>query len=321
MNKPIASLSLDLDDKWAFLKTHGDEGWKDLPSFFPQAVPILLDTLSKTACKITFFIVGIDAKQTHNKQYLEAISEAGHEIGNHTFHHDPWIQSFSKEKVNEELKKAEEAILKATGQKPIGFRGPAFTFSPTLLEVLHDRNYLYDASTLPNILNPISRAFFFFTSNLTQEEKEERKFVFGNIWDGLRPIKAYKWHLEKGKKLLEIPVTTLPIFRFPIHMTYILYLSKYSRKLALSYFKFALKLCKMRGVSLSILLSPTDFLGKEDNHGIPFFPGMNLSREYKIDVVESAIEMLKKDFEVKTMTEHANCLIAENKLKDKIPKR
>ena len=31
MTKPIASLSLDLDNKWSYLKTHGDAGWDSFP--------------------------------------------------------------------------------------------------------------------------------------------------------------------------------------------------------------------------------------------------------------------------------------------------
>ncbi len=28
MSKKIASLSLDLDNKWSYMKTHGDAGWE-----------------------------------------------------------------------------------------------------------------------------------------------------------------------------------------------------------------------------------------------------------------------------------------------------
>jgi hypothetical protein len=27
--KPLASLSLDLDNLWSYMKTHGDPGWED----------------------------------------------------------------------------------------------------------------------------------------------------------------------------------------------------------------------------------------------------------------------------------------------------
>ena len=31
--KPLATLSLDLDDAWSYRKTHGDPGWKELPTY------------------------------------------------------------------------------------------------------------------------------------------------------------------------------------------------------------------------------------------------------------------------------------------------
>ena len=35
----IASLSFDLDDKWAYLKTNGDPAWKSYPSYLELLVP------------------------------------------------------------------------------------------------------------------------------------------------------------------------------------------------------------------------------------------------------------------------------------------
>ena len=37
--KPCASLSLDIDNLWSYMKTHGDRGWEDLPSYFDLVVP------------------------------------------------------------------------------------------------------------------------------------------------------------------------------------------------------------------------------------------------------------------------------------------
>ncbi len=48
-----------------------------------------------------------------------------------------------------------------------GFRGPGFSWSPALFEVLVDRGYLYDASTLPTYLGPLARAYYFWTARLT----------------------------------------------------------------------------------------------------------------------------------------------------------
>ena len=42
---PTASVSLDLDNLWAYLKTHGDPGWDDYPSYLLTIVPRVLDLL------------------------------------------------------------------------------------------------------------------------------------------------------------------------------------------------------------------------------------------------------------------------------------
>ena len=57
-NKPIASLSLDLDNLWCYMKTHGDSGWDYFPSYLDTVVPRILEFLDERGLKITFFIVG-----------------------------------------------------------------------------------------------------------------------------------------------------------------------------------------------------------------------------------------------------------------------
>src|SRR5260370_24726600 len=83
--KPIASLSLDLDNKWSYLKTHGDPEWERLPSYLDVVVPRVLDFLRARNLTITVFIVGQDAALDKNRELLRAIAGPGHEIRNHSF--------------------------------------------------------------------------------------------------------------------------------------------------------------------------------------------------------------------------------------------
>jgi peptidoglycan/xylan/chitin deacetylase (PgdA/CDA1 family) len=57
-DKPLASISLDLDNKWSYMKSHGDPGWKKFPSYFDIFIPRVLEVLDSWNLKITFFIVG-----------------------------------------------------------------------------------------------------------------------------------------------------------------------------------------------------------------------------------------------------------------------
>ncbi|MBL8164682.1 MAG: polysaccharide deacetylase family protein, partial [Anaerolineae bacterium] len=280
--KPIASLSLDLDDKWTYMKIHGDEGWENFPSYFDVFVPRVLSFLKDLDLRITFMVVGQDAKQERNWELLKSIAAAGHEIGNHSLNHESWMHLYAEEDIESDLIQAETAIFEATGIRPVGFRGPGFSIGYKTMQVLARRGYVYDASTFPTYLGPLARAYYFMTTRLTPEEKAKRRELFGTFKDGLRTNAPYRWRYQ-GDELVEIPVSTFPVFKVPIHISYVLYLSMFSRRLALFYFQTALEACRLTGLQPSILLHPLDFLGADDNiNELAFFPAMSLKADRKI---------------------------------------
>lgn len=314
MNKPLASLSLDLDNKWSYMKTHGDAGWENFPSYFDKLVPRVLQFLQTRNLKITFFVVGQDAALAQNREYLQALSAAGHEIGNHSFKHEPWLHLYSKAEIETEFDRAETAIEAATEQRTIGFRGPGFSFSKDVLATLAARNYEYDCSTFPTYVAPLARAYYFATSkNLTREEREQRKRLFGKFSDGFQPLKPFVWQTENGASLTEIPVTTFPGFKTPIHTSYLLYLGSFSRLAAKIYWQTALQTCKLSGVEPSLLLHPLDFLSAEDAPELRFFPAMNLPLETKLEMMDEFLSAFAKQFRTVNMQTHAREFVRATK--------
>lgn len=303
-NHSIASLSLDLDNKWTYMKTHGDPGWESFPSYLDVVVPRVLNFLGERNLQITFFVVGQDAAIDRNREVLASIAEAGHEIGNHSFSHEPWFHIYSEEKVEAEIAEAERHLERVTGQRPIGFRGPGFSSTPTLIKVLMRRGYVYDASSFPTFLGPLARTYYFLSSKWTKEEWEKRSQLFGSFKDGLRPLRPYRWN-SGNSQLLEIPVTTMPIFRIPIHVSYLLYLSRFSSVLARAYFRFALALCRLTGTQPSLLLHPLDFLGCDDTSDLAFFPAMDLPSGKKVALATEIIDLLGNEYKIVSMNQHA----------------
>ena len=51
----------------------------------PEATPFILDTLERFGAKATFFMVGDNVRRYPH--LYQRIVEAGHQVGNHTFHH------------------------------------------------------------------------------------------------------------------------------------------------------------------------------------------------------------------------------------------
>ncbi len=316
----LASLSLDLDNQWSYMRTHGDVGWEAYPSYLHTVLPLALDVVESVGLKMTVFLVGTDANMPQHHELFRSIPSRGHEVGNHSLNHLQWLHKLPHAELAHEIVEADRLITQASGQKPRGFRGPGFACSTTLLRILAENGYDYDCSTFPTFVGPLARAYYFMSARkLSQQESDERKDLFGGVRDGLRPLSGYLWDLgvrdEQGQPvpdLLEIPVTTLPVLRTPIHMSYLLFLAQRSPFLMRRYLDTAISLCQLRGVEPSFLLHPLDFISGEECAALRFFPAMNLPSEDKRALVVEVLEKLTRHFRVVPMSEHALALRKRN---------
>jgi Polysaccharide deacetylase len=291
-------VSLDLDNLWAYLKTHGDQAWTAHPSFLATAVPRLLEVFGGHRLTATVFVVGADAARDDGAAAVSAIHAAGHEIANHSWGHEPWLHRYGADELEAELARTEDAIMAAGAPRPTGFRGPGFSATPALLRLLARRGYAYDATTLPTWIGPLARAYH--NRGTTPDERSGE--LFGPVTDALAPIRPYTWDGADG--LVELPVTTMPLARTPVHGSYLLQLHSISPRLARAYFAAALRLCRLRRVQPSLLLHPTDVLGAAEAPGMEFFPGMAVSAREKAALLDHVLGALQQHFDVVGTGEH-----------------
>jgi peptidoglycan-N-acetylglucosamine deacetylase len=306
-DRPLATLSLDLDNEWAYLKTRGDDSWTTLPSYLHRAIDHGLDLFDQLGVQITWFVVGQDAEVARHHDALRSLVASGHEIGNHSFHHEPWINTATPEQLVGEFERAESAIESATGVRPDSFRGPGYAMSPTLLDVLASRRYRYDASSLPTVIGPLARTYYFRRSRLDDRQRAERAALFGSWRDATRPLRPYRWRTPSGP-LLELPVTVLPGARVPFHISYVLYLASRSPVVAERYFRSGLLLCRRLGIAPSILVHPLDLLGGDEVTSLDFFPAMRMPGERKRALVAGWLTTVRDRFDVQPLGVHAERL-------------
>jgi peptidoglycan/xylan/chitin deacetylase (PgdA/CDA1 family) len=308
MAPPIASVSLDMDNLWSYMKIHGDPDWVERPSYLDALLPRMLDLFGEHGLTATVFVVGADAAREDGSKAVAEIAAAGHEVANHSYEHEPWLHRYGRSKLEEELVRTEDALLAAGAPRPVGFRGPGYSLSPALVELLAERGYRYDASTLPTWIGPLARAYYFRSTRLSADQQAEREALFGSAAEGLRPVHPYRWQLDDGACLLELPVTTMPVLRVPMHVSYLLHLHQVSPRLARTYFDVALRLCRSRGVGPSLLLHPLDLLDGRDAPRLEFFPGMALPAAQKVAVVGRALAAMRRHFDVVGTGAHAEAL-------------
>ena len=180
--------------------------------------------------------------------------------------------------------------------------------------VLKKRKYIFESSLLPTYISPLMRQYYFWKSTLSKEEKESRKELFGSFKEGFYPLKPFLWQFNNNQELLEIPVTTMPILKLPFHQSYLLYISNISVGLMKLYLNFAISMCKITGTQPSFLLHPLDLIGADHVPELSFFPGMNIKSEQKLKVFKTAMQILKKNFELVNMSQFADSLSPYKKL-------
>jgi peptidoglycan-N-acetylglucosamine deacetylase len=312
--RPCASVSLDLDNLWSYLRVRGDPEWERYPSYLAAVVPLVRQLLDGLACRITVFVVGRDADHDDDASHIATLAAHGHELANHSYSHASWLQRLPRAELEWEIVRAHEAIRRLGGGAPRGFRGPGFSWTPALFECLADLDYHYDASTFPTFLNPLARAFYFWKSNLGAEERKERRDLYGSFRDGFRRVRPYRWRLSKERSLLEIPVTTVPLLRTPFHPSYLLFLAQRSERLMFGYLRTALRSCQLTGVEPSFLLHPTDLFGPDLVPQLAFFPGMQLRTEAKVALLRRVLATLQERFELVGLGAHAQALLGRSPL-------
>ena len=99
----------------------------------------ILDTLSKNKIHITFFIVGEWADKY--PEYVKKISEAGHEIANHSNTH-PHVNNLKLSENAEEIRLACEKIEKITGKATTLYRGPYGEYNNTVINAATEQKHV-----------------------------------------------------------------------------------------------------------------------------------------------------------------------------------
>jgi len=89
--------------------------------------PRLLDLAAKKHIKLTFFLIGENAAR-YPKLVQRELAE-GHEVGNHTYTH-PDLAKMSDDAVRSEIQKTQDAIISASGYRPILMRPPYGAMTP-----------------------------------------------------------------------------------------------------------------------------------------------------------------------------------------------
>ncbi|HWR84184.1 MAG TPA: XrtA system polysaccharide deacetylase [Candidatus Deferrimicrobium sp.] len=178
-------LTVDLEE-WFVVDILSDrytlEEWDKLPSTVTANCRRLLETLRRCNTTATWFVLGwIAHKYPH---LIREIFHEGHEIACHSYMHRR-VDLMDPTAFRTDTEMAIEAIIKAVGIRPVGYRAPSWSINPGVawaFEILGELQFEYDSSIFPI-----------------------KHDIYG-IPDG--PRQMFKMQLENGHTLWEVPAST-----------------------------------------------------------------------------------------------------------------
>lgn len=141
------SITFD-DDNESYLLASGETSPTTLSAAefgAKSGLPRILALLDKYQVPSTFFIPAVSALL--HPEMIPAIMKSGrHEIGVHGWIHEFPPYTGSAEEEERLLNKAIDYLTAQTGTRPVGYRAPAWAFSPNTLGLIRKAGMLYDSS-------------------------------------------------------------------------------------------------------------------------------------------------------------------------------
>lgn len=144
-------LSFDVEE-WFHIRRTEDylpvSRWDELPSRLPQCLGQILDLLSQTGNRATFFWLGWCAER--HPQWVRRIADAGHEIGCHGYGHRA-LDRLTPDEFRDEVRRTCALLEDLSGRPVRGFRAPSLSLGPStawMLDVLVEEGFVYDSSLL-----------------------------------------------------------------------------------------------------------------------------------------------------------------------------
>lgn len=143
-----AALTVDVEDWFHSANFHGlidRSDWDDQELRVERSTNRLLEILDICDVKATFFVLGWVASK--RPSLVRAISDAGHEIASHGYHHE-LVYTLGGDEFRRDVSRSKSLLEDITGQRVRGYRAPCFSITDQAIDILQDLDFEYDSSVV-----------------------------------------------------------------------------------------------------------------------------------------------------------------------------
>jgi hypothetical protein len=186
---------------------------------FDVALGRLSDFARAYGVPLTLFVIGSTVTRPENAAKLKRLAELGHEIGNHSHGHNYRMTRLERAVIARDIEKAQLVLSEATGERPLGFRAPGYTVTDELLDVLQEKQFLYDSSVFPCPVYYAAKVAAITTIAALGKRSCSMIDTSKVLTAPTRPYRVGRPYWTKGSGLLELPIQVTRGLRLPYYGT------------------------------------------------------------------------------------------------------
>jgi hypothetical protein len=219
----LAGVSVDLDEMPNYFGIHGlpvPDG-PECNLVYDVAIDRLGALAAELGVPLTLFTVGSDLARPAAAAKLAQAHAAGCEIGNHTLDHRYDLVRLGRAEIARQIVEGADAIARATGERPVGFRAPGYTITDEVFEVLAEQGFAYDASVFPCPAYYAAKATAIGLYGLLGRPSRSIVDAPVVLTAPTRPYRVGRPYHTPGGGMVELPVQVTRRARLPFIGTYV----------------------------------------------------------------------------------------------------
>lgn len=317
MSRLQGAVSCDVDSLAALYKGRGNRrprgySYTDLRT----GLETMGEFFGRYGVKVTLFMVGRDFEPEGNHAAIRAMADAGHEIANHSHTHAQGFRLLPSAEQEAEIAGMQDACVRVTGRRPVGFRAPGWNVGDAAARLLLDRGYLYDSSVFPTTLMPIMKAAHWYVSRGCTPPERTTMGQWSYMTSPATPYLAGPSGLGRPGSggLVEIPVTVTPWTRLPFFATFLV-------ATGLGFFRRSYEWLRDRERPMQFQFHLSDFvdyahpdLAQElppDGQGYYVAKALRMPLARKLELFSAAMDTISGDYAFTPLAEWARALASE----------
>jgi peptidoglycan/xylan/chitin deacetylase (PgdA/CDA1 family) len=217
----LCAVTVDLDEIPNYYAIHGlaEPVGRERSLVYDVAVERLTAFADDVGIPLTLFAIGNDLTRPHAASTLAAARAHGFEIANHSLDHRYDLVRLGKAEIRRQIEEGAQAVERATGERPVGFRAPGYTITDEVIDVLVELGVMYDSSVFPC---PAYHAAKIAALGLMALKGRTSRSIVGSpavLAAPRRPYRVGRPYWRRGKRLLELPVQVTRGARLPFYGT------------------------------------------------------------------------------------------------------